>query len=126
LLPLRFPKWWAGLGWLLVLGVIVGSLLPGRALPDVSMVSDKVQHAAAYGFLMVWFAGLYPPRFYLWIAAVLLGLGIGLDLLQGLTETRSLEFFDILADFIGIVVGLALSASLLGGWCQRLEQRLLS
>jgi len=117
--------WWAGLGWLLVMGVIVGSLLPGPALPSVSM-NDKLEHAGAYCLLMVWFAGLYPRRLYLLVASVLLALGIGLDLLQGLTETRSLEFFDIVADFVGIVIGLALSVSLLGGWCQRLEQRLLS
>jgi hypothetical protein len=125
LLPLRFPKWWAGLGWLLVIGVIVGSLLPGPALPNVSM-NDKFEHAAVYCLLMVWFAGLYPRRLYLLVASVLLGLGIGLDLLQGLTETRSLEFFDIVADFVGILIGLVLAVSLLGGWCQRLEQRLLS
>ena len=125
MLPLRFPKWWAGLGWLLVTGVIVGSLLPGPALPNVSM-NDKVEHVGAYCLLMVWFAGLYPRRLYLLIAAGLLGLGIGLDLLQGLTQTRSLEFLDIVADFAGIMIGLALAVSLLGGWCQRLEQRLLS
>jgi len=125
LLPLRFPKWWSGLGWLLVVGVIVGSLLPGSALPDVS-VNDKVEHAGAYCLLMVWFAGLYPRRLYLLIAAVLLALGIGLDLLQGLTRTRSLEVYDILADLVGIVIGCGLSIWLLGGWCQRLEQRLLS
>jgi VanZ family protein len=117
--------WWAGLGWLLVMGVIVGSLLPGPSLPNVSM-NDKFEHAGAYCLLMVWFAGLYPRRLYWLVASVLLGLGIGLDLLQGLTETRSLEFLDIVADFVGIVIGLALSVSLLGGWCQRLEQRLLS
>ena len=117
--------WWAGLGWLLVMGVIVGSLLPGPSLPNVSM-NDKFEHAGAYCLLMVWFAGLYPRRLYLLIAAVLLALGIGLDLLQGLSETRSLELFDILADLVGIAVGLVLSVSLLGGWCQRLEQRLLS
>jgi hypothetical protein len=125
LLPLRFPQWWAGLGWLLVLAVIVGSLLPGRSLPNVSM-NDKFEHAAVYCLLMVWFAGLYPRRLYLLIAAVLLALGTGLDLLQGLTETRTLEFLDIVADLVGIVIGLGLSVSLLGGWCQRLEQRLLS
>ena len=125
MLPLRFPKLWAGLGWLLVLGVIVGSLLPGPALPNVSM-NDKFEHAAAYCVLMLWFCGLYPRRLYWLVGSVLLGLGIGLDLLQGLTETRSLEFFDIAADFVGIAFGFAVSVSLLGGWCQRLEQRLLS
>lgn len=125
MLPLRFPKVWSGLGWLLVLGVIVGSLLPGSALPEVS-VNDKIEHAGAYCLLMVWFAGLYPRRLYPLIAAVLLALGIGLDLLQGLTRTRSLELYDIVADLVGIVIGSGLSLWLLGGWCQRLEQRLLS
>jgi VanZ family protein len=106
--------------------VILGSLLPGPAVPDVQLISDKVQHAAAYGLLMVWFAGLYPRRFYLLIATVLVALGIGLDLLQGLTETRSLEILDMTANFVGIVVGVVLSFLLLGGWCQRLERRLLS
>lgn len=125
MLPLRFPKWWSGLGWLLVFGVVVGSLLPGPALPQVS-VNDKVEHAGAYCLLMVWFAGLYPRRLYPLIGAVLLALGIGLDLLQGLTKTRSLELYDIVADLVGIVIGCGLSIWLLGGWCQRLEQRLLS
>ena len=125
MLPLRFPRVWAGLGWLLVLGVIAGSLLPGRALPEVSF-NDKLQHAVVYLVLMVWFAGLYARRFYLGIAAVLCALGIGLDLLQGLTATRSLELYDIAADFVGIAIGFGLAVAFLGGWCQRLEQRLLS
>jgi hypothetical protein len=57
---------------------------------------------------------------------VLLVLGIGLDLLQGLTATRSFDWYDIAMNSAGVIVGLALSALLLGGWCQRVEQRLLS
>jgi VanZ family protein len=125
LLPLRFPKVWSVLGWLLVAGVIIGSLAPGNSLPDLS-VNDKLQHASAYGLLMVWFAGLYRRGLYPLIGAVLLALGVGLDLLQGLTPTRSLDPYDIAANFIGISVGFALSVWLLGGWCQRVEQRLLS
>ena len=113
------------LGWLLVLGVIVGSLLPGPSLPDVAF-NDKLQHAGAYCLLMVWFAGLYRHGLYPLIAAGLFALGLGLDLLQGLTSTRSLELTDIAADLAGIAVGFAISQWLLGGWCQRLEQRLLS
>jgi VanZ family protein len=125
LLPLRFPKVWSVLGWLLVLGVIVGSLMPGRAMPDVSL-NDKLQHASVYLLLMVWFAGFYARRFYVAIAIVLCALGIGLDLLQGLTATRSFELYDIMADLVGIVIGFGLAVAFLGGWCQRVEQRLLS
>jgi VanZ family protein len=125
LLPLRFPKVWSVLGWLLVLGVIVGSLMPGPSLPDVAL-DDKLEHVSVYLVLMVWFAGFYARRFYVAIAIVLCALGIGLDLLQGLTATRAFELFDILADMVGVAIGFGLAVAFLGGWCQRLEQRLLS
>jgi VanZ family protein len=125
LLPLQYPKVWSALGWGLVLGVIVGSLLPGNAVPTFG-VGDKLQHAAAYCVLTVWFAGMYRRGLYPAVGVVLLGLGIVLDLLQGLTATRSLDWRDMAADFVGIVVGLLIAVSFLGGWCQRLEQRLLS
>jgi VanZ family protein len=75
---------------------------------------------------MVWFSGLYRRGLYLAIAVALLGLGVALDLLQTLTRTRSFEVPDIAADLVGIVVGCGLAFSFVGGWCQRLERRLLS
>jgi hypothetical protein len=126
LLTLRFPRLWSTLGWLLVVTVAVGSLIPGPLIAEVMNVSDKLQHAVAYFLLMVWFAGFYRRSFYPVIAAVLLGLGIGLDLLQGLTETRSFDWHDIAMNSVGVALGFAMSLFLLGGWCQRLEQRLLS
>lgn len=106
-------------------GVVLGSLLPGSAVPDLG-VSDKIMHASAYFGLMVWFAGLYRRGFYPLIAGVLLALGLGLDLLQGLTETRSFDWRDIGMNSAGVVAGLLASLLLLGGWCQRVERRLLS
>jgi hypothetical protein len=121
-LPLRYPWIWAGLGWALVIGVVVGSLIPGRMIPTVSL-SDKIQHAGAYFLMMIWFAGLYRRKIHPIIAAVLLLLGVALDLLQATTRTRSFELNDIAADALGILVGLALSFVLLEGWCQWLERR---
>jgi hypothetical protein len=125
LLPLRFPKFWSAVGWLLTIAVIVGSLMPGQAVPDVG-VSDKIMHAGIYFLLMVWFAGFCRRGLYPAIAGVLAALGISLDLLQRLTETRSFEWYDIAMNCSGIAAGLVLSLLLLGGWCQRVEQRLLS
>jgi VanZ family protein len=126
LLTLRFPKFWSVFGWLLVVTVIVGSLIPGPLIAQAVDISDKLQHAGAYFLLMVWFAGFYRRALYPVIAAVLMGLGIGLDLLQGLTETRSFDWHDIAMNSVGVVLGFAASLFLLGGWCQRVEQRLLS
>jgi VanZ family protein len=119
-LPLRFPWVWLTGGWLLVLGVIVGSLVPGDMLRAIT-ISDKVMHAGTYFLLMVWFAGLYPRQRHFLIAVTLVGLGIALDVAQGGTATRTFDLFDIVADAVGIAIGLILSVAVLGGWCQRVE-----
>lgn len=125
MLPLRFPKLWSALGWLLVVGVVVSSLLPGRVVQAV-MISDKIMHAGAYALLMMWFAGLYRRGLYVVIGAGLFGLGLALDLMQGLTRTRMFDWHDVVANLAGVLVGCALAFAVLGGWCQRIERRLLS
>lgn len=125
MLPLRFPKLWSALGWLLVAGVIAGSLIPGPSVPSVGL-DDKLMHAAAYFVLMVWFAGFCRKSLYLGVAVVLAALGIALDLLQLLTETRSFDWYDVAMNCMGVAAGLVLSWALIGGWCQHVERRLLS
>ena len=127
MLPLRYPRFWSAVGWVLVVGVIVGSLLPGRTIAALSFsLNDKILHTGTYCLLTLWFTGLYRRSLYLSIGGVLLVLGVGLDLLQGLTATRSLDWRDMVANAGGVAVGLLLAFSVLGGWCQRLERRLLS
>ncbi len=125
MLSLRFPKLWTAIAWFLTAAVIVGSLLPGPVVTAIP-VRDKLEHAGAYFVLMVCFAGLYRRALYPAVAAALLALGLCLELLQLLTETRTFDLQDIAMNCAGVVVGLALSWWLLGGWCQRVEQRLLS
>ena len=124
MLPLRYPKVWFALGCVLVIGVVAGSLLPAGAI-DVVTFNDKLMHAGSYLVLMLWFAGLYRRALHPAIGGVLLLLGVSLDLLQGLTATRTLDIYDIAANSFGVLVGLVLSALVFEGWCQRLERRLL-
>lgn len=123
MLPLRFPWFWSALGWLLVAAVSLGSLLPGHKLPSFLM-QDKLLHAASYCLLMIWFSGLYEHKRHLPIALLLALFGIVLDALQALTLTRSFDVRDIVANLVGILVGLLLARSLLAGWCQRVERLL--
>jgi VanZ family protein len=125
LLPLRYPRLWVAVGWLLVAAVVVGSLVPGPALRAVSW-NDKVTHAGSYFLLMVWFAGLYGRRRHIWIALGLLALGLALDSLQLTTKTRHFDLRDVAANGFGILAGLTLSVWLLEGWCQRIERLLLA
>lgn len=125
MLPLRFAWFWGAAGWLFVAAVAVGSLLPGP-LVDRIEVGDKFLHASMYGFLMLWFAGLYARRSQVLVAAALLSFGIALELAQSLTTTRQFELADIVANGSGILAALVPSVWLLAGWCQRLERRVLA
>lgn len=124
MLPLRFPWLWRLIGWVMIGGVVAGSLMPGHSIPPM-VYNDKWLHAATYFLLMVWFAGLYPRGRHLWIALGLLGLGVALDLLQGMTTSRSFDLLDIAANAGGILAALVLSFWLLEGWCQRMERWLV-
>jgi VanZ family protein len=122
---LRYPWLWLALGWALVIGVVAGTLMPAPLLRDLSL-DDKLLHAGSYCLLMIWFAGLYRRARHVIIAAILLALGAALDVLQIGTATRSFDPRDIVANALGILLGLLLSLWLLEGWCQRLERRLLA
>jgi VanZ family protein len=68
---------------------------------------DKLEHLAAYGALMFWFAFLYrrtPAR-----AAYALGfiaMGIAIEFIQPYTG-RDFELADMLADALGVALGWA-------------------
>jgi len=121
LLLLRHRYTWLILGWLMILGVVVVSLIPGQALP-VTGVSDKFEHGVAYGALALWFAGIYPRSNYWLIAIGLSLLGIGIEFAQGaMSFGRQADYRDVFANMLGIAAGLAIALSWLGGWAQRVE-----
>ena len=125
MLPLRYPWVWWSLGWLLVLGVVFGSLLPRVWMPDFTS-SDKFMHSGSYLVLMLWFSGLYRRERHLAIALLLFVLGLVLDVSQSLSPYRTFDWRDVAANAGGILVGLLLSRFALEGWCRRVEQLFIS
>lgn len=124
MLPLRYPWLWRILGWMLVGGVIFGSVAPGswlRAAPG----PDEFQHSGSYFILTVWFAGLYARNRLGVIAGIFLTLGLAMEIIQGQLSYRGFDYEDLLANFVGILVACGLSFWLLSGWCQRVEQWLI-
>ena len=78
MLPLRWSKLWLAGGWLAVGLTVILSLWPGGgalASPDF----DKLQHAAGYALLMLWFAGLYPRDRFLLLALWCTVLGVAIE-----------------------------------------------
>jgi len=102
---------WFAVGWVGVATVIYLSLAPSPPKLDVEH-GDKLQHVAAYGSLMLWFAQLTiasNPRF--WTAVALIGLGVGLEFAQLALGYRTFSYADMAADAAGVAIGWLLATS---------------
>lgn len=128
MLPLRFRGVWrAGSAFLLLL-VLAAMLMPAVWVwPDRGQLLswfvgvDKWLHGITFAVLALWFAGQYGRRSYWRVAAGLLVFGILTEGCQRLVTYRSSEWFDIVADAAGILLGLVIAMAGLGGWSLRLE-----
>lgn len=131
MLPLRFAFRWRVAGVLLLIAVFVGTLVPafwfrGDLSLQILIDSDKLAHFLTFLLLTVWFSGQYSARSWWRIALGLLIFGIAIELCQRLTSYRSAEWLDLIADIVGIAVGLVIARAGAGGWSQRMEHWLLS
>lgn len=123
--PLRLHYGWLTIGWLLVGLVVFLSLTSEPLTPIDFQLSDKFAHLLAYFTLQFWFAQLYPQtrqRAY-WFVVLLL-LGVSIEGLQGLIPHRFMEWADLLANSLGLVLGWLLASTPLGFSLLWLEQRL--
>ncbi len=104
----RWRTLWTLTGWGLLALVIVFSLIPSPPKADLPLW-DKLNHLAAYGLLMFWFAQLTPRRFRLAAGLLLSGL---LELAQGLTGYREASLQDMVANALGLALGAVLARRL--------------
>ena len=107
---LHFPHLWQGIGWLMVVMVCWLSLTPNPPEPPDFLGWDKAQHSAAYAGLMYWFWQVF-HRHWRW-PVFLIGLGAILEFLQGLTDHRTPDPFDMAANSMGVLIGLLLAKTL--------------
>ena len=101
------------MAWALLALVVWLSLTPSPPQPPV-LVWDKAQHALAYAVLAGWFMQAWERRANVLLAIVLLGVGIALEYIQGLTGYRDFDYGDMLADGVGVSVALAVTHTVLG------------
>jgi VanZ family protein len=93
------------IGWLMVAAIVWLSLTPSPPRLEVAF-GDKLGHFAAYGGLMFWFCQLYARRAArLAYATAFVGLGIAIEFAQDATGHRSFEYYDMLADAFGVLLG---------------------
>lgn len=112
-MALKHRRFWLVCGWVQVALVVYLSLTPHPPEPMSFDHADKLEHALAYAVLAFWFCQIY--RTAVWrVCAALLGLGAGLEYVQGWTGYRAYEVLDMLADGTGLVFGVLLVQTPLG------------
>lgn len=119
--PIANARWWIGLWILAVVIVWIGCLasLDGVTVPG----SDKWQHVTAY-FLLA-FSGVQlwqgrPALIRLVLGLLLMGAAI--EVAQGsFTAGRQADPGDMLANALGVALGMALSATPLGNLLSRFQ-----
>jgi VanZ family protein len=111
----NYRRAWLAGGWLLVCLVVYLSLIPYPPEPVSFAHVDKLEHGIAYAMLTLWFCQLYlSARSRAIAVALLTGLGVGLEFLQGWTGFRLFEVWDMAVNSIGVLFGYLLVRTRLG------------
>jgi len=104
-----FSVWWVlGYGWISLVWYLSLMSIPPEMYPDYAF-NDKIGHFLAYAWLMFWFGNLYrslPAR--LIFAGLFILMGISLEILQGMGQVRQFEYYDMLANTIGVLIGMVM------------------
>jgi VanZ family protein len=119
LAPARRPLWRALL--LALLATITWLALSPKPPPTADTGWDKANHAlafAALAFSAVWALWPRPRQWLLWLAPALLAYGGFIEIAQSFTPQRQGDWADLLADAVGIALGL-LAAWAVGGLARR-------
>lgn len=123
--PFAHPRLWCGLFFVLLAGVIVGSLLPVSELPDVDLMrNDKLLHFIAYFMLMAYAVQLRDASSD-WSRAAfgLLLMGIVIEYLQHRSGFRRADIRDVYANASGIVVGALTALTPTRGWLLAFDRK---
>jgi VanZ family protein len=121
-LPLKFARCWAFVGWLGVAFAIFLSVLPAGSAPVP--IGGRAQHLVGYFILTSWFTGICRRDRYPLIGVGCLLFGGAMELLQTLSPTRHPALDDALTNGVGIGVAIALAYAGAGGWALRVERAL--
>jgi hypothetical protein len=122
---LRYTRLWKFLAWAMVVAVATLSLT--LSPPQINLILwDKAQHTIAYSVLMWTFLQAWEGSHVLRWVTLLLTVGVGLELLQGVMGVRLMEYFDMLANGLGVLLGYAAWRTPLGQGFRRIEQIYIS
>ena len=118
------PALWLVLWAALFALIATGSLWPAKELPSAPIIGfDKLEHFIGYALLSAWAVMLFARmRAQALAVLVVIAFGVVLEVAQGaLTLDRSGSSADALANALGALAGLLMSATPLAHLLQRLD-----
>lgn len=123
---LRLRWLWLMLGYCLLSFIIYVSIDTLPLQIDMGFDwQDKLLHTLAYFVLMFWFMQIYyQRRAKLVLAVVFATVGVSMEIVQAYTPERLFEYADMVANALGVVIGLLLSATPLRGMLTAFERLL--
>ncbi len=101
--------WWQGLFVLVLPVTLVVALLPLRLRHDTFEHTDKLMHVGAFMGLAVLAALAWPGRQRV-VFTGLIAYGVLVEVLQSFFPPRAASMADVVADGLGIALGLLLSS----------------
>ncbi|MCO4810198.1 MAG: VanZ family protein [Gammaproteobacteria bacterium] len=128
MLPLRHARWWRVVSVLILVFSLIAAMSPAfwffdnrdKALLWIQN-ADKWLHGLAFVVLSVWFSGIVEKRRYWLVALGLMLFGFLVEFCQLQVSYRTADWLDIMANTLGIIVGLTIAVAGLGGWGPRFE-----
>ncbi len=104
---LLFKKIWLTLGYIAIAAIWYLSLMhnPPQIIESLPM-EDKGSHFSGYFAISLWFFQLYEANYFKIVAPLFILMGIIIEFLQAYGGYRSFEYYDMLANSIGVIVAL--------------------
>lgn len=106
-LPIVRKNFWRYCFWICASGILVMSLAP-PSIPMPTTGWDKANHALGFAVLGLLGQWAWPGRTAIVLTALLAYGGL-IELLQSFTAVRNAEAVDLLADWVGLLVGAGLA-----------------
>ena len=108
-MPVQYSKYYRILFWLALAGSYILAVIPQEIAPEIGDLSDKTLHFIAFAILSLLLFFSYHISLWKGIA-YLLFYACFIEFSQYFTPNRCAEWLDIVADSIGIAIGLLLYA----------------
>jgi VanZ family protein len=96
--------------------ILIAVLLPGSSIPDVELIGfDKMVHVGMFGLWALAVRYDFRSPSFKFFLAFVIGMSFSLltEVLQVFAEGRTFDWFDVVADSIGLLSGLLMGSKML-------------